>query len=82
MPRLKSAILTIFQFCQNGTFEPVHEIQNNFWPKTFFRSIMKMLIRKNIRNLSQGSPNPGFMQKKVQKGDYLKKDSQELKISN
>ena len=26
----------IFQFCQNGTFEPVHEIQNFFWPKVFF----------------------------------------------
>ena len=27
-----------------------------------------MAIRKNIHNLSQGPPNPGFMQKKVQKG--------------
>ena len=26
----------VFQFCQNGTFEPVHEIQNFFWPKAFF----------------------------------------------
>jgi hypothetical protein len=34
---------------------------------------MKMAIRKNIHNLSQGPPNPGFMQKKVQKGDFLKK---------
>ena len=59
------SFLTIFQFCQNGTFEPVHEIQNIFWPKAFFRSIMKMLIRKNIHNLSQGSPNPGFMQEKA-----------------
>jgi hypothetical protein len=22
--------------CQNGTFEPLHEIQKNFWPKDFF----------------------------------------------
>ena len=29
--------------------------------------------------MSQGPPNPGFMQEKVQKGDFLKKDSQELK---
>ena len=35
---------------------------------------MKMGIRKNIHNLSQGPPNPGFMQEKVQKGDFLKKD--------
>ena len=39
---------------------------------------MKMAIKKNIHNLSQGPPNPGFMQKKVQKGDFLKKGSQEL----
>ena len=39
---------------------------------------MKMGIRKNIHNLSQGPPNPGFIQEKVQKGDFLKKDSREL----
>jgi hypothetical protein len=38
---------------------------------------MKMGIRKNIHNLSQGLPNPGFIQEKVQKGDFLKKDSRE-----
>ena len=31
----KSAILAIFQIWQNGTFEPVHEIQKLFWPKDF-----------------------------------------------
>jgi hypothetical protein len=34
-----------------------------------------MAIRKNIHNLPQGLPNPGFMQEKVQKGDFLKKTS-------
>ena len=29
--------------------------------------------------MSQGPPNPGFMQEKVQKGDFLKKPSRELK---
>ena len=66
MPRFKCAILAIFQFCQNGTFEAVHEIQIFLGPKTFFWSIMKMAIRKNFHNLSQGPQNPGFMQKKVQ----------------
>ena len=51
-----------------------------FLPKTFFWSIMKMAIRIFFHNLSQGPPNPGFMQKKVQKGDFLKKDSRELKF--
>ena len=66
--------------CQNGTFEPVHEIQNFFWPKVFFWSIMNMPIRKNIHNMPQGPPNPGFMQEIVQKGDFLKKPSWELKF--
>ena len=39
---------------------------------------MKMGIRKNIHNLSQGPPNPGFIQEKVHKGDFLKKPSREL----
>ena len=50
-----------------------------FWPRAFFRSIVKETIRKNIHNMSQGPPNPGFMQENVQKGDFLKKSSRELK---
>jgi hypothetical protein len=38
-----------------------------------------MAITKNIHKMSQGPPNPGFMQEKVQKGDFLKKPLQELK---
>ena len=79
MHGFKSAILAKMKNCQNGTFEPVHEIQNFFWPKAFFWSIMKMAIRKNIHNLSRGPPNPGFTQEKVQKGDFLKKPLRELK---
>ena len=79
MHRFKSAILAIFQFFQNGGFEPVHEIRKKFWPKVFFWSIMKMAIRKFFHNLSQGPPNPGFMQEKVQKGNFQKKDSRQLK---
>ena len=67
MYRFKSAILEKLKNCQNGTFEPVHEIWNFFWPKVFFWSIMKMPIRKNIHNMPQGLPNPGFKQEKVQK---------------
>ena len=65
------SFLAIFLFCQNGTFEPMHEIQKFFWSKAFFWSIMKMAIRNLFRNMSQGLPNPGFMQEKVQKGDFL-----------
>ena len=73
-------ILAIFQFSQNGTFEPVHEIQNCFWPKVFFWSIMKVPFRRNIHNMPQGPPNPGFLQEKVQKGDFQKKPPWELKF--
>ena len=34
---------------------------------------MKMATRKNFHNLSQGPPNPGLIQEKVQKGDFLKR---------
>ena len=51
----------------------MHEIRFFFWPKAFFWSIMKMTIRIFFSNMSQGPPNPGFMQEKVQKGDFLKK---------
>ena len=79
MHGFKSAILAKMKNCQNGTFEPVHEIQKFFWPKLFFWSIMKVPFRKNIHNMPQGPPNPGFMQEKVQIGDFLKKPSRELK---
>jgi hypothetical protein len=75
----KSAILAKLKNCQNGTFEPVHEISNFFWPKVFFSSHMKMTIRKNFHIMSQGPLNPGFMHEKVQKGDFLKMPSRELK---
>ena len=78
MHGFNSAILEKLKNCQNGTFEPVHEIWNCFWPQVFFWSIMKMLIRENIHNMPQGPSNPGFMQEKVQKGDFLKKPSREL----
>ena len=58
----------------------VHEIQNFFWPKVFFWSIKKVPFRKNIYNMPQGPPNSGFMQGKVQKGDFLKNPSGELRF--
>ena len=55
------------------------EISQNFVAFSEYMNFMKMTIRKNIHNTSQGPPNPGFMQEKVQKGDFLKKPSRELK---
>ena len=39
----------------------------------------KVPFWKKLKN-SQDPPNPGFMQEKVQKGDFLKKPSRELKL--
>ena len=66
MHGFKSAILPELKNCQNGTFEPVHGIQKKIWPKDFFRSIMKMTFTKNIPNMSQGPPNPGFRSVRVE----------------
>ena len=67
--------------CQNGTFEPKHEIQKFFLPKDFFRGIMKVPITKNIHNFFQGLSNPGFRSVKVQIDTFLKKDSRDFKNS-
>ena len=81
MHRFKSAILAELKNCQNGTFEPVHEIQNFFWPKDFFWGIMKVPFTKIVCNLFQGPPNPVLRSVKVQIGTFFKKDSRDLKNS-
>ena len=51
--------------------------KNTFGQKKFRISCTgsKVPFIKNIHNMPQGLPNPGFMQGKVQKGDFLKKPS-------
>ena len=48
MHGFKSAILSIFRFCQNGTFEPMHEIQDFFGQKTPFEALWKRHIQKYL----------------------------------
>ena len=57
-------------------FEPLHEVQIFFSAKSI---LLKHYENGNKKNLSQGPQDPGFMQKKVRKGDFLKKPSRELK---
>jgi hypothetical protein len=78
MHGFKSAILAIFPFCQNGTFEHVHEIQKYFLPKDIFWGVMKVPYRKDIHNLFQGPSNPEFRSIKVQTETFLKKDSRDF----
>ena len=53
------------------TFEPVHEIQIFFLAKSILLKHYENGNKKIFSNVSQGLPNPGFMQEKVQKGDFL-----------
>ena len=41
---------------------------------------MKMALRILFRNMTQGPPNPEYMQEKVQTGDFLKKALTEIEI--
>jgi hypothetical protein len=55
----------IFKMFQKNTFR-----QKNF---KFYAPVQKCHFGK-IHNMPKGPPNPVFMQEKVQKGDFLKKD--------
>ena len=46
MHGFKSAILAIFQFWQNDSFELVHEIQNFFGWKTSFKALWRLHLQK------------------------------------
>ena len=69
MHGFKSAILAIFHFCQNGTFEPVHEIQKIFWPKAFLIQINHEWFgeQKSIGSLSWDAPHLLFSNKNMYK---------------
>ena len=62
MHGFKNAILEKLENCQDGIFEPINEIRI-------------FLAKSILHNMSQGLPNPGFIQ---EKGDFLKKDSREI----
>ena len=81
MHAFKSAILAEWKNCQNGTFEPVHEIHKTFLPKDFFWGIKKVPFTKSIRNFFQGPSNPGFRYVIVQTETFPKKDSRDFKNS-
>jgi hypothetical protein len=64
MHEFKSAILAIFQFWQNGTFELVHGIQKKFLAKRLFLKHYEDDISEKIPNMSQGPP--GFWSVRVE----------------
>ena len=70
MHGLKSAILEKLKNCQNGTFEPVHEIWNFFLAKSILLKYHENGDNFFFHDMPQGPRNPGFMQEKVQKGIF------------
>ena len=56
--------------CRNGTFEPVHEIQNFFWPKAFFWSIMKIATKKFFITCPRVCQIQDLCRKKYKKGIF------------
>ena len=81
MHGIKSAILAKMKNCQNGTFEPVHEIQKKFWPKTFI--LLKHHENGNKKKYSQLVPGSGksriYAGKSTKRG-FSKKGHARIKI--
>ena len=59
----KSAILTIFQFWQNGTFEPVHGTKKKLAKRLLLQHNMMMTFQKNIPSMSQGLLSSAFLRR-------------------
>ena len=60
--------------CQNGTFEPLNEMWNLFWPKAFFWSIMSQNgNKKNYPKHFPGSTRSRIYAGKSTKRWFLKK---------
>ena len=58
----KGPFRQFFNFAKMALLNSCMILKIVFWPKAFFWSNMKMTIRKFFNNMSQGPPNPGFMQ--------------------
>ena len=74
------------QKCHFGNFSilPIWHFWTCAWNSKLFLAkiiLLKHYENENKKKYSQLDPNPGFMQEKVQKGDFLKKDSQEFFFS-
>ena len=73
----KSAILPKVKNSQNGTFEPLHEIQNFFSQKILMKYYESEINKKIPENVPGSAKST--IKAKVQKVDFLKKTSQDLK---
>ena len=76
MHGFKSAILAIFQFWQNGTFEPMYVIQKFFGRKIYF----EVLWRWHLQKIFLTCPRVSQILI-LENWDFLKKDSQDFKNS-
>ena len=63
----------VAQYCQIFKVAPIHGI--DFFFKARISSVVKVPFSKNIDDMTQCLPNPGFRSIKVQNMDFLKKPS-------
>ena len=76
-------IIIIFILLQKNAFEQKKNSNLMYGFKSailaIFHFCQKYTFEVLYKKMSQGPPNPGFMKEKVQKGDFQKKSSRELK---
>jgi hypothetical protein len=75
MQGFKSAILPKVKNCQNGTFEPLHEIQNNFGLKAFFKHYESVIDQKFPENV------PGFANSMIKVSQSTKREFSKKALS-
>ena len=80
MHGFKSAILAIFHFCQNGTFEPVHEIQKFFLAKSILLKHYENGNKKIFSYHDPGSAKSRIYAGKSTKRGFSKKALTELEF--
>ena len=79
MHGLKSAILAEWKNCQNGTFEPVHEIQKKiFCQKTSFEALIKCHLQKIFITFARVRQIQGLGQSKYKLRLFSKKSLKKL----
>ena len=63
-------------------FNPCMKFKNSLGQKTSFEALIKrMAFTKNIINMSQGPPNPGFRSVEGENRNCFKNDMQDFKNS-
>ena len=77
--RFKSAILAIFQFCQNGTFEPVHEIRFFLAKSILLKHYENGKKKKYLKHIPESAKSRIYSGKSTKRG-FSKKALSKIEI--